>query len=180
MRRIWLSAALCCIASSAALAQNQLDPKTMQALQNAMQGGQIDMQQIQQVLGNQTINMREQRAKIQTDCNDETFMKCQQGYNCTSKEVNGAASHTVIKGRANGLCYVSISNDDGSHGECAYTDATMEAMLRMYRADTITVAEAMDGGTRMMRECKFVDAQGKPFAMPSMGGMNMNSVGGGM
>ena len=58
------------------------------------------------------------------------------------------------------------------HDTLEDTDATMEAMLALYRAETVTVAQAMDSGSRMMRECQFVDAQGKPFAMPMVNGMS--------
>lgn len=133
---------------------------------------QATLQKLQQVLGNQTINMRQQRANIRTNCDENIFMQCRTGYQCTSAGANGATSQTVVRGRANGLCAVSITNSDGSRGECNYTDATMEQMLRLYQSDTVTVAQAIESGSRMMQECKFVDAQGKPFAMPSINGVN--------
>lgn len=180
MKQWILAAAVICVASPAAWAQTQPSAQQMQQLQQSLNNPQL-MQQlqqaiqsggnVQQLLGNQTIDISKQRASLKTDCNEAEFMKCPSGYSCTSTGASGAASRTTVRGREDGLCHVSIQNSDGSTGDCHYTDATMEQMLGIYNANTITIAEAMDAGSRMMKECRFVDAKGQPFAMPTMAGM---------
>ena len=176
MRRLLLTLTLA-LAATTAMAQTQPTAQQMQQMQQMIQNNPQLQQQIQQitkagqqVLGSQTINISKQRASLKTNCDENEFMKCRAGYSCTSTGASGATSQTTVRGRADGLCNVTVRNSDGSTGDCRYTDATMELMLKVYQSPAITVAEAMDVGNRVMRECNFVDAKGQPFAMPNING----------
>ena len=147
------------------LALAQATPADMQQIQQGLNDPAM-MQRIMEMAKTQTIDISQHRDRIRTDCDESRFLSCQAGYRCNTTGSSGASSLATVHGKKSGRCHVTMQNNDGSNGICHYTQATMNQMMRIYRATTISVAEAMQAGQNMMQECQFTDAQGKPFAMP--------------